>query len=204
VNMPTSEIQTIRNNIAEAVHRAVCDFTESDGCGRCFHYALAGWVLANSLLNPSYTLQAGKLYILADPPDGAVAIEPGQHGFQRGEFHCWFALPGSGAKVAEFVDLSSRHYRRLVEQGIQASGVTDTEVAAIVMLPATRIQWTRKENPPAFIWTDGTFPDVMQASPTEAATNGFYQAVKDSGDRFKPMVALAWKQYRELTEGPKQ
>ena len=201
MNLMTNDIQTIRTNIAEAVHRAVCDFTESDGCGRCFHYALAGWVLANSLVNPKFALQAGKLYIVADPPDGAVAIEPGQYGFQRGEFHCWFARPGNDGKMAEFVDLSSRHYRRLVEQGPQVSDVTEMEGAAILILPTKRIRWTRNDNPPKFIWTDGTFPDVMQASPTEEATNYLYQAVKDSGDRFKPLVALAWKKYRELTDG---
>ncbi len=158
---------TIKKNIAEAVHRAVCEFTNSDGCGRCFHYALAGWALAMSLLKKKYTLQAGSLYILADPPDGIVAMEPEKHGFQRGEFHCWFAAPGNDGKLAEFVDLSSRHYKRFVERNRQLSSVTEMEESSILTYCTDRIPWTRKDNPPNFIWTNGTFPDLMWAVPTD-------------------------------------
>ncbi len=186
---------TNKKNSAEAVHRAVCEFTDSDGCGRCFHYALAGWVLARSLLKREYMLQAGSLYIVADPPNGAVAIEPGQFGFQRGEFHCWFAAPGNDGKMAEFVDLSSRHYRRLVERGIQCSDLTEMEGASIATFGTDRIEWTRKDALPEFIWTDGAFPDVVRVLPTAEATNYFCKAATDHLDKFKPLVTLAWKHY---------
>jgi len=196
--MTKGAIQSIKKNIAEAVHRAVCEFTDSDGCGRCFHYALAGWVLACSLLKRNYVLQAGSLYIVADPPYGAVAIEPGQYGFQRGEFHCWFAAPGNDGKMAEFVDLSSRHYRRLVERGIQCLEVTESDGASIATFGNDRIQWTRKDAPPEFIWTNGTFPDVVRVVATVEATNYFHKAAGDLFEKYAPLVKMAWKHYREL------
>ncbi len=194
-----SNSHSVKKNIAVAVHRAVCEFTNSDGCGRCFHYALAGWVLACSLMKREYVLQSGSLYIVADPPNGAVAIEPGQFGFERGEFHCWFAAPGSDGKMAEFVDLSSRHYRRLVERGIQFSDVKETDAASIVTLGTDRIEWKRKDNPPEFIWTNGTFPDVVRVVPTAEATNYFCKAASDHLEEAKPLVKLAWKHYAALT-----
>jgi hypothetical protein len=190
---------TIKRNIAIAVHRAVCEFTNSDGCGRCHHYALAGWVLACSVLKREYILQAGSLYILADPPNGAVAFEPGKYGFQRGEFHCWFVAPGNDGKMAEFVDLSSRHYRRLVERGPQYSALTETEEASIMTFGIDRIQWTRKENPPEFIWTNGTFPDVMRAIPTVEATNYLNKVAGNLFEKYAPLVKMAWKHYAALT-----
>jgi len=192
------DLPAARRRIAQAVHLAVCKFTDSDGCGHCFHYALAGWVLAGTICKRPYVLQAGSLYIVADPPHGVVACEPEEHGFQRGEFHCWFAAAGQDGKIAEFVDLSSRHYRRLVERGPQFAGVTELEGASIVTLGADRIQWTRKDDPPEFIWTDGCFPNVMWAVPREDATNYFNKVVKDQFETFKPLVRLAFSYYRDL------
>ena len=191
--------QTVKNNIAEAVHRAVCEFTNSDGCGRCFHYALAGWALACVLFEREYTLQAGSLYIIADPPDGAVAFEPGQYGFERGEYHCWFSAPGKNGKMAEFVDLSSRHYKRLVERAVQAINVTEIEGGSLIAVVADRIEWKRKDNPPDFIWTNGTFPDVIMARPTAEATIYFNERANDSFAKYAPLVKLAWKHYYTLT-----
>ncbi len=190
---------TIKRNIAEATHRAVCEFTNSDGCGRCFHYALAGWALAASLLKKEYTLQAGSLYIVADPPDGIIAMEPEKHGFQRGEFHCWFAAPGNDGKMAEFVDLSSRHYKGFVERNRQLSNVTEMEEASILTPCTNRIQWTRKDNPPDFIWTNGAFPNLMWAVPTVEATNYINERAGTLFDKYASLVKLAWKHYAALT-----
>jgi hypothetical protein len=126
-------IDTIRQRIASATHRAVCDFTNSDGCGRCFQYALAGWALATKVFQRPYMLQAGSLYIVVDPPNGVLALEPGQHGFNRGEFHCWFVAQENGM-LTEFVDLSSRHYKQLVERSYQASEISETKEFSVVTL----------------------------------------------------------------------
>lgn len=77
------DIPTTRKHIAEAVHRAVCEFTQTNGFRRCLDYALAGHTLANALLGREYVLQAGGLYIMADPPNGVTAMESGD--FEQGE-----------------------------------------------------------------------------------------------------------------------
>jgi hypothetical protein len=99
----------LKRLIAEAVHRAVCDVTEGDGCGQCMLYAAAGWVLAARVFGRRYMPQAGKLYIVADPPHGKIAFE--QTSLESGEFHCWFAYSRTGqtGPAAELVDLSARH-----------------------------------------------------------------------------------------------
>lgn len=179
--------QEIKMNIAEAVHRAVCQQTQSDGCGRCLDYAIAGMALASKLLGRKYVVQAGTLYLVADPPDGVVAMEPGEDGFERGEFHCWFGAPAGNGKMAEFIDLSSRHYRALVERCCQ-----NTEALG------RRISWTREDDPPPFIWTDGTFPDMMRVVPSAEAVNFIYNSGPELLLSYVPVVKLAWKHYHAL------
>jgi hypothetical protein len=56
---------------AEAVHRAVCEFSGSDGFGQCSLYAVAGFglmVLTKLPLGSCYP-QVGSLYLQPDPTD---------------------------------------------------------------------------------------------------------------------------------------
>jgi hypothetical protein len=101
--------------------------------------------------------------------------------------------------MAEFVDLSSRHYRRLVERGPQVADVIEMEGASIVTLGTDRIEWTRNDSPPEFIWTNGTFPDVMRAIPTVEATNYLNKTAGNLFEKYAPLVKMAWKHYAALT-----
>src|SRR5579871_1033754 len=85
--------------IADTVHRAVCQYTHSDGVGRCALYSLCGFVLTTLVLGQRYVPQAGALYLHADPkkgPDGWIAFEPQHAGMERGEYHCWLIGPDLG------------------------------------------------------------------------------------------------------------
>ena len=103
----------VRAKIAQAVHRAVCDVTGTDGRGHCLYYAVAGGALAKKVLGRDYVVQAGSgLSLLADPPDGAITIDASDGGVDRGEFHVWLARPDP---EPELVDFASRHFRHYVE-----------------------------------------------------------------------------------------
>src|SRR5438270_5419806 len=93
----------VRQGIAEAVNRAVGEFTGSDGFGYCYLYALAGWRLAREVTGRDYLLQAGVLRVLADPPDGWLVMRAWEDGLWRGEFHCWFARPDRLGQLVEVV-----------------------------------------------------------------------------------------------------
>src|SRR4051812_39458661 len=56
---------------AEAVHRAVCEFSGNDGFGKCYLYTIAGYtLLVNHPPGRSRFLpQAGSLYLTPDPDD---------------------------------------------------------------------------------------------------------------------------------------
>src|SRR5262245_51509295 len=80
-----------REWIAEAVHRAVCEFTGTDGFGNCMMYAWAGVSLCSRVFQRTYLLQAGSLRIQADPsnPHSWFTIDASEDGFHIGEFHAW-------------------------------------------------------------------------------------------------------------------
>jgi hypothetical protein len=79
----------IRALIAEAVHTAVCDFSQSDGFRLCQLYTVAGYALLSRIDGRQWAMQAGSAWMLADPPDGwwqYDATTP--YALERGEFHC--------------------------------------------------------------------------------------------------------------------
>ena len=105
-------IQTSRARIDAAVNRAVCEYTGSDGVNYCLQYASVGCFLASSVLGKHYLPQAGTLRVRFDPSPNPLCLEmrADKGGMERGEFHCWFVLPGKNDIAAEVVDLTSRHY----------------------------------------------------------------------------------------------
>jgi len=193
-----TSFQTQRR-ISEAVHRAVCEFTGTDGFGHCLCYAVCGSVVASTMLEKLYLPQAGTVCIFADPPN-AVAMQATDNGLERGEFHCWFGLPesrnhGRGKRLAEFVDLTSRHYKRYVSEVvcIEEAVVSDGCRTYMLAPEKDRIRWTRTDDPPQFIWTNGKFPDLMQAVPDEAACLRLFEIVNDSMSDLDDLCSLAFK-----------
>ena len=78
-------------------------------------YAVAGAGLVHKVFKLKTVVQAGTMHIVLDRHDDYLDTMTflGSN-WRNGEVHVWFAIPHEGGLV-EFVDLSSRHYRRYVE-----------------------------------------------------------------------------------------
>jgi hypothetical protein len=136
--------------VAEAVHKAVCDLTRSDGLLKCHYYTYLG---GHFLPHLGYHVhwQAGRLLLYPDPSDPELAsvFDPELGREERGDYgecHSWLAVP-LGPTTADapppldqvaLIDFSARHYKRYVE-GASALGRGEP------------CHW-RIADPPAFIW----------------------------------------------------
>ncbi len=196
----------LKKHISGAVHQAVCEYTQSDGLGRCVLYALGAWLLANRLFEKDYILQAGSLYILADPPNGAVAFDVQHNGMSRGEFHCW--VIGVDKKASrddlsahELIDLTSRHYRRMVEEQLQIAESVEIEGLPPVMLLAgkNRMRWSRDDEPPEFIWTTvDRQPDLIKVAPDEDCCKTLWDMTAKDRSEVRAFQQLCWRHFSKL------
>jgi hypothetical protein len=186
-----------RPRIAEAVHRAVCEFVGGDGVGECMGYAFAGCALTRDVFRgANYIVQAGTLHVWPDPdrhPDYCVAFASESYGPLRGEFHCWItrapdnAKPGTMIRPVEIVDFSARHYRALCER------------TACVMLPSDmeRPAWNRPEVP--YIWIDGDQqPETVHLISDPIAMDIVYAKFNSKAEEYKPLFRLALEHYARL------
>jgi hypothetical protein len=64
-----------KEQIADAVHHAVCAHSGSDGFGHCRLYAVAGWLLLQHLDYRNVVPQAGRLSLMPDPSDPTLWLE---------------------------------------------------------------------------------------------------------------------------------
>lgn len=180
----------VRSRMAEAVHRAVCDVTGTDGSGHCLLYAVAGAVLAKEVLGRDYFVQAGSLSLLADPPDGAIMIDASGGGVERGEYHCWLAHPDP---ERELVDFASRHFKHYVEDMLtieQAHGPL-----LILADEQNRITWNRPD-PEPYIWTDGRQTAYARYVPTEEACNRVWNLILTNQAEMRELYRAASAHYR--------
>jgi hypothetical protein len=179
----------LRSIVAEAVHEAVCAFSQSDGYGRCQLYTVAGCILLTNVDGPGWYMQAGSAWILADPPDGFWHYDATQPlALARGEFHCWLAKEGAtkGGPPAAFVDFSARHFHRTVNE-MNAAGPREG---------GERIPWTHQTEPPPYIWTNGSPSDWVRWEPLPDLCEALYTQVVHHGAeyrRFHPLLAEAYR-----------
>lgn len=144
-----SKTKVDKEGIANAVHRAVCEFTGTDGCGHCPLYCGAGAAVLTYLTGDAnrYYIQAGALYVEADPENQLwIGHDPSYHdsasdAFRAGEFHCWLAsgkgAAGERVPACGLVDFTSRHWPRVLAESQCPDG--------------TVVKWTRSEDVPPFI-----------------------------------------------------
>jgi len=157
--MPMFGKSYTRLQIAEAVHRGVCQYTGTDGRGCCRWYALGGFMLLNHMGVEAH-IQCGSLNVQPDPDDPTLWITMDPSSGTHGEFHCWLASPdhqlnpgGNLFSSGSIIDFSTRHLTRYVEDG--GAGT-----------------WHR-EPPPPYIWADfSELPKWYEAVPTNAVGQG--------------------------------
>lgn len=183
--------QRRRGLIAEAVHDAVCAFSHSDGFGACQLYAVAGYALLSKIDGPQWIMQAGSAWMLADPPDGWWLYDAGSpDAWERGEFHCWLAKQGATPEgpPAAFVDFTSRHLRRTVEQMATVGDLGSGE----------RIPWTHTTEPPPFIWTEGEQSPWVHWQPDPDACRALWTFTLAQGAQYRPLTRLLADRYSTL------
>lgn len=190
----------LRHRIADAVHHAVCEFTDSDGYGRCLLYAVAGAHLASRVFGTLYMPAAGSLGILADPPDGWVVYDVQDAGIEGGTFHAWFNRleHQSHGRALEVVDLSSRHFKAYANQP-HITDCSKSENGFIFTFehPEKHIGWNRFNNPPNYVWTDGAIPtDLMALRLDVETTVKMLQDVYERREELLGLHHLAWNHFR--------
>ena len=188
---PADRRHHIRAMIAEVVHDAVCDFSQSDGFALCQLYTVAGYALLSRIDGPQWVMQAGSAWLLADPPDGwwhYDATTP--YALERGEFHCWLAKAGAtkGGPPAEFVDFSARHFHRIVDEMVANGAINGG---------GTR-PWTLTTEPPPFIWTEGTQSAWVRWDPHPDMCRALWTTVLERMEQYGPLMRLVFERYRAL------
>ena len=193
------ERPSVRRRIAEAVHRAVCEFSGTDGCGLCMLYAIAGAGLLGRVFGSTLHPQAGSLSVLADPPDRWMTMDASN--FANGEFHCWLGRP-SGGGGAELIDFAARHYRAYCERLLDVSGFQAIEPGIYVRRdePAEglfRPTWNR-EAPPDYVWAEGLLPEWLRLVPDHEATEAVWANMLGHLDEYEGLVRLAVEHFRSV------
>lgn len=187
-----------KNRVAEAVHRAVCEFTGTDGCRMCMYYAFAGSALLSRLRKRLFIPQAGSLFVqTSEPNDPGLAIKidfdgDSASGLRRGEFHCWIAMPETSklgmSRCSTLIDFSSRHFKTLAENAVAGE----------------QCQWTRPA-PPPFVWIEnGILPTWLQLKPDETATSSVLTELTSSFDSWRPLAEMSYRNYDRIIERSKR
>lgn len=163
--------------IADAVHHAVCDHSGSDGFGHCRLYAVAGWVLLQHLGYRNVVPQAGRLSLMPDPFDPTLWLEMDPGFGLLGEIHCWLVIPPTKPAPGQHemsgdvqvVDFAARHYRSYVERLPVIHPADDGSFP---------INGWRHEEPPKYLWTAwATLPPWVRVSAQETPTNRLLQSL---------------------------
>lgn len=196
VSVPPVPPHDQQRRMAEAVHHAVSEVTQSDGLGKCLPYAVTGYGLIYHVLGVHPVLQGGRLQILADPPDGWIEMNPEHNGFHRGEYHAWLAIPPvrmpglhhTEDGTCQIIDFSARHFQRFCEETIS---LTPGDPA--------QVRWTRTDTPPLWVWQTKPNPDHALYMPDEVTTNQMTHVLTGSPrDDIRAMIALAIRHYEEV------
>ncbi|QDV37715.1 hypothetical protein [Tautonia plasticadhaerens] len=193
----------VRGRIAEAVHRAVCEFSGTDGCGHCMLYAVGGAGILGRVFGRTYHPQAGSMAVLVDPPDLWMTMDATN--FSGGEFHCWLGRQTGGGRV-EMIDFASRHYRAYWDRLVDASEFEAIESGMYVRRDEpleghSRPKWNR-EAPPDYVWTEGLLSEWLRLVPDRQATEAVWSMILGHLGVYEPLVALAVEHYQRLGASP--
>ncbi len=189
----------VRGRIAETVHRAVCEFSGTDGCGHCMLYAIAGAGLLGRVFGTTFHPQAGSLSVLADPPNHWMTMDASN--FANGEFHCWLGRP-SGGGGAELIDFAARHYRTYCERLLDVSDFQAIEPGIYVRRDEPtgglmRPTWNRAA-PPDYVWVEGLLSEWLGLVPDHEATEAVWANMLGHLDEYDGLVRLAVEHFRRV------
>lgn len=178
--------------IADAVHHAVCAHTGSDGFGHCRLYAVAGWVLLQRLGYRNVVPQAGRLSLMPDPADPTLWLDMDPAFGLLGEIHCWLVIPPGKPAPGQHemsgdmqvVDFAARHYRSYAERLPSIHSADDGS------FPITG--WLQEE-PPVVLWTAwANLPPWVRVSAQEKPTNRLLRSLDVGEGRLLLRAAVAF------------
>ena len=195
----------VRGRIAEAVHRAVCEFSRTDGLGLCMLYAVAGAGILGRMFGTTFYPQAGSMSVLVDPPDHWMTMDASN--FANGEFHCWLSRQTGGGKI-EVIDFAARHYRAYCDRLIDHSEFEAIEPGIFVRREAPLIEHSRpiwnRQTPPDHVWTEGLLPEWLSLAPDREATEAVWSMIVGHLGEYEPLVRLAVEHFRNCETSPSQ
>lgn len=153
--------ENIRSSIAAAVHAACDEVLPGGGLGRCHLVAVAGAAACSWATGKRYVPVGGGLRLLIDEPDGWFSMDPTITVTPQLEYHAWVVRlddrgsPGVGP-ICEWVDFSSRHWKRLAASAMIVAGeyAASPDACVVVIDNSARILWTVAD-PPWCFWHGG-------------------------------------------------
>jgi hypothetical protein len=156
--MRLMEIQQRRKAVAEVTHQVVSEVSGTDGVGHCMLYAVIGAAAAQVAFGGQWFPQAGALNLRPDPndPNFVISFDSKHHGIDSGEMHCWFVGTWQDGKQ-EMVDLSARHYPRMISDFIL---VKTTEQKGVVLVAEVDTETTlaarqwKRSSCPDYLWAE--------------------------------------------------
>jgi hypothetical protein len=194
-NRTSLERKEVRDRVAEAIHRSVCEFSGTDGFGECLLYAIAGMGLLGRGFGQKIYLQAGTMAVLAEPPDGWWVMDA-EKGFvpgYGGEFHCWLGGPSNTGGV-ELIDFTARHYKRYCSDLVDA---TQWDLVAPGLYvrrdepeeASSRIAWSR-EDPPSYVWFTDDPLDWLWLTPIRQVTEAVRARMMEHQPEIRRLIDL--------------
>ena len=201
----------LKDTIAEAVHLAVCEHTQSDGTGQCYWYTIAAWPLLRVVTGLPFMPQFGSLHLLVDEPDGWFHLDCSHGGMHRGEFHGWLVLPGEAdargrIPPLQVVDFSTRYWHRLVENtqwGMKDARSSEEGTFYLVQPNQERIPWTRPA-PPIYLWCEGMPPSWIGYEADLATMDHFAKSLTENHDSLMALHKLVRANFMRLRTGQHQ
>lgn len=160
----------IQERVADAVHRSVCQYTDTDGYLQCEYYALAGQGLLQREFGLEMMLQAGEMQLTVNQE-----LSVGTHfdGKEYGSWHVWL-----GSQLGFIIDFAARHYRNYHERSKTAK----------------LAEWSEAE-PPKYIWTTTMkLPKGLWLNALQEATDQVYE-MQEISPCYR-LINLAVKEYQ--------
>jgi hypothetical protein len=188
-----------RDDIADAIHRAVCEFTGSDGFGHCHAYSVAGFGVLNHLYaEPKCWINAGKARIFHDPSDPTLCVEMGTDPM-AGDYHCWNVLEGLSGVI--LVDFAARHYKRYCWCLINCNEweEVDSGDGGFLLVkrdeplgPTGGMTWKHPFEPPEFLWcSPDDLPSWLHLVADKHATEAVADCTLQRQSEFTELIKLA-------------
>lgn len=186
--------------ISDYIHESVCEFTGTNGMGRCHWYACGVSILLTKITGKMYIPQGGTIKWFPDPDDcnKGVCMDAELGGIETGEWHSWCVgpIPKQRGIVtnheADYIDLTARHYQQYVENINTIGDKTELPKWGLGKIPD-------------YIWSRGEdIPEWLQLIPDEKTVDAMFEILKELEMREFGNYLIRYVPAELLIETPKK